>query len=339
MNVEKEALGRPGASPSAGQKRKGGEAIALDDDTPTGGSQAETEAFSTPPGEIAGQGLSIADVKTALRVEVQGFLGELRGVMGGMEKRITDSMETKMTEMHTRLDAVQEHTKKQGDGLARLEARAALLESGGPSSTTATGSASTAGSAVRRRAIVLGGYDRDTPRDELLAQLTEQVAKLQLDFDPLTMFATGIRRGTAIVPLQPKEGEDERETNERFAKVLKQIREANVQVGTRDDGNPRRLWGAWSQTQEQRQRAAYAGKVKRLVLTLDKEAKVECEWSSGTVWLWGTRIASATTAGPLARETHSTKHGWLDMQKIAEKLDKQKSDIEAPWGDLEAQLR
>ncbi|CAE7205303.1 unnamed protein product [Symbiodinium natans] len=248
--------------------------------------------------------------------------------MGGMEKRITDSMETKMTEMHTRLDAVQEHTKKQGDGLARLEARVALLESGGPSSTTATGSASTAGSATRRRAIVLGGYDRDTPRDELLAQLTAQVAKLQLDFDPLTMFATGIRRGTAIVPLQPKEGEDERETNERFAKVLKQIREANVQVGTRDDGNPRRLWGA-----------AYAGKVKRLVLTLDKEAKVECEWSSGTVWLWGARIASATTAGPLARETHSTKHGWLDMQKIAEKLDKQKSDIEAPWGDLEAQLR
>ncbi|CAE7449377.1 unnamed protein product [Symbiodinium natans] len=250
--------------------------------------------------------------------------------MGGMEKRITESMETKMAAVHTRLDDVHEQAKKQGDTLASLEARVLQLETGGVSSTTATGTASTSGFNTRRRAIVLGGYDRDTPREALLAELSSQVAKLQLDFDPSTMFATGIRRGTAIVPMHPKEGENEKDTNERFAKVLRQI-----QGGWK----PCLFWAAWSKTQEQRQRSAYAGKVKRLLLTLDKEAQVECEWSCGTVWLGGTRVASATTAGPLAKETHAAKFGWLDMQKIAEKLGKERKEIEGPWGDLEAQLR
>ena len=338
MNTGGEGRDRPAASPSSGHKRKGGGAINLDDDLPGAISQTETEIFPTPP-DLAVNSLSIADVKTALRVEVQGFLGELRGVMGGMEKRITESMETKMAGLHTRLDDVQEQAKKHGEALTSLEARVFQLENGGGPSTTATGTASTSGSNTRRRAIVLGGYDRDTPRDTLLAELSSQVAKLQLDFDPSTMFATGIRRGTAIVPMHPKEGESEKDTSERFAKVLRQIREADIEVGVREDGKPRLLWAAWSKTQEQRQRSAYAGKVKRLLLTLDKEAQVECEWSSGTVWLGGTRVASATTAGPLAKETHTTKFGWLDVQKIAEKLGKEKKEIEDPWGDLEAQLR
>ena len=127
MNTGGEGRDRPA---SAGHKRKGGGAINLDDDLPGAISQTETEVFPTPP-DLPVNSLSIADVKTALRVEVQGFLGELRGVMGGMEKRLTDSMETKMAAVHTRLDDVQEQAKKQGDALASLEARVLQLENGG----------------------------------------------------------------------------------------------------------------------------------------------------------------------------------------------------------------
>ena len=70
------------------------------------------------------------------------------------------------------------------------------------------------------------------------------------------------------------------------------MRTANLILGTRDDGEPSRLWMAISQPPERRKRAQLAAKTKRLILEMDGDARqLEVEWSSGSVWHRQKRIA------------------------------------------------
>ena len=316
-------------SPATGHKRKGLTVDLEDALTGTGGALP----------------LQLGDVQQALRTEVQSFLGEIKTAMNQMEGRIADKLNDKLEGVHEQLGELKESYAEVRDGLrgtnlqlSSLEDRIATLEKQGGSSTTG-GPSSMGGAAGRRRAIVIGGFHRDTPKDELIEGINKLVRQLDLDLNTVNMFATGIRRGSAIVPLEPKPDEGDREMTARYAGVLRKIRDANVNLGQRDDGGVRRLWGAFSQTLQQRQRSAFAGKVKRLVLSQSPGTGVECEWSSGTVWASGRRIASATTTPPFMGTVHNTKAGWIDLQALARILGKDEKDLGEAWEPLEGQPR
>ena len=114
--------------------------------------------------------LQLTDVQLALRAEVQSFLGEIKTAMRNMERRVADQQKTAMHNPPPRWRS-KEHARRREDPAAQWD-----QDRG------------------RRRAIVIGGLRRDTPKDELLADSAWTSTRRA------GVFATGIRRRTAIVP-------------------------------------------------------------------------------------------------------------------------------------------
>ena len=75
-------------------------------------------------------------------------------------------------------------------------------------------------------------------------------------------FVPGLRRGFAIVPIAPREGEDQGTFRSRIRESLKHIREAKVITGQKPQGGDRYFWAAMSETPERRTRAQSAGKMR-----------------------------------------------------------------------------
>jgi hypothetical protein len=65
---------------------------------------------------------------------------------------------------------------------------------------------------------------------------------------------------------------------------------------------------------------------------------MEVEWSSGTVWLNGSRVVSAASAPPANADTISTG-GWIDLGAIASKLRLPAARVRQEWEPLAAVLR
>ena len=102
------------------------------------------------------------------------------------------------------------------------------------------------------------------------------------------------------------------------------------------------MWLVYSRSPAERRRSALAGKVKRLVLQLQGDARggpsLEVEWGSGTVWLGGMRVASAASTAPPHAEAVSTG-GWIAAAGIAQKLRLTRERVKTEWEPLAAQLR
>ena len=172
------------------------------------------------------------------------------------------------------------------------------LPSVGASSTADTDPGS------RKPALIMGGWGDDTPAEETLNQVRQMVK----DLDTEQAVAPGVRRGYAILPYGARQGEDQQQMRERLSTALRRVRQANIQTGVHGDGKAKFLWMQLSQFSEKRRRVQLAGKCKRLCLTLGATlSQVEIESSTGTVWLKGTRICSATTA------KLGGGRGWMDQ--------------------------
>ena len=125
----------------------------------------------------------------------------------------------------------------------------------------------------------------------------------------------------------------------RIQAAIAKVKAANYVVTGRD----RPVWLVPSRSPAERKRSALAGKTKRLILQLSTDTgglapALEVEWSSGTVWLNGTRVASAASAPPPHSEDVSTG-GWIDLGGIASKLRLATARVQKEWEPLAATLR
>ena len=185
------------------------------------------------------------------------------------------------------------------------------------------GPGSVAGSTVapsseggRPPALVIGGWDPDqdarVTKREAEDILKSVGAPISLD----SLFVPGMRRGYAILPLDTKPGESFDERRGRVQEVISKVRAANMHLGVRADGGARRLWIAMSQPPEKRRRARLAAKVKRLFLTLGGDKNLlEMEYSTGTAWIGGVKVCSATASRPGGAD--EVGPGWVDVTAIA----------------------
>ena len=111
-------------------------------------------------------------------------------------------------------------------------------------------------------------------------------------------FVPGLRRGFAIVPIAPREGEDQGTFRSRIRESLKHIREAKVITGQKPQGGDRYFWAAMSETPERRTRAQSAGKIKRLILESERDKhKLDVEFGTGNVC--GAPVGADTVGPPL----------------------------------------
>jgi hypothetical protein len=117
-------------------------------------------------------------------------------------------------------------------------------------------------------AVVLGGWDPDTAKADMLGLAQNFVRDLRLDLDAEDAFVPGVRRGLAIIPNAPRPGESAEDRRTRVQAAITQVRNANVVP----PGRTRAAWMTYSRTQAERKRAALAGKAKRLILLLGAQA-------------------------------------------------------------------
>ena len=216
-----------------------------------------------------------------------------------------------------------------------VEARLQALESRGSDAGTMVSSAPPG----KKPALVLGGWDPDTGADDMLRMARELATRLQLDVDLEEMFVPGVRRGFAILPYGPREGEGTAPMRQRVQAAIAKVKAANYTVL----GRARPVWLVYSRSPAERRRSALAGKVKRLVLQLQGDGSargpsLEVEWGSGTVWLGGLRVASAASTAPPQADAIATG-GWIDLAGIAQKLRMTKDRVGGEWAPLAAQLR
>ena len=170
-----------------------------------------------------------------------------------------------------------------------------------------------------RLALVMGGWKRDTHRDDILQDFAAMVKDLDLgeSLDD-EYFVPGIRSSVVIAPFIQRPSETEALTRKRMDKVMHLVREAKMQTQHLPDNTS--IWAAVSRPKAVRRMAAHAGKVRRCLYLLDMNAKKsECEYSSGTVWMGGALLASATRCKPNQDGILEgvTPGSWLDAVAVA----------------------
>ena len=190
----------------------------------------------------------------------------------------------------------------------------------------------------KRTALVLGGWDPDTAAAQMLANAQNLIRELRLDIDTEGMLVPGVRRGLAIIPFKPRDGEDEAAMTQRVQEAMTKVRASNYVPAGRD----RAVWMTYSRTFAERRRAALAGRTKRLIMQLgggqSGRSDVEVEWGSGTVWLAGHRVASAASAPP-AQADKVQAGGWIDLAAIDKSLRVDESNVRGDWEPLARTLK
>ena len=277
-----------------------------------------------------------------LKMEILGEVrSEVRSQMGDTARILQELQALHAAQSQTihRIDQAQQQQQTATDEISqeqeRLKERLTLLEgkfgqlNGGTLGGGTSGSSS--GEEERRQpALIMGGWPEDTPASETLHNAQNTASQLRLDIDMGGAFVPGIRRGYAIIPIRPKDDESEEQHRQRIQNALQKVRNANLILGAKADGGHQKLWLALSQSPQRRAKAKLAGKAKRLALEHGGDPRrVEAEFATGTVWLNGVKIASATASAP--PNTTTAGAGWIHLQEVARLLREEPATVQSTW--------
>ncbi|CAE7709541.1 unnamed protein product, partial [Symbiodinium necroappetens] len=287
-------------------------------------------------GSTGDQPLTLALLQQALQVSQQQITNTIHASLEGtlstintrvaqveanMEEHVkrTTNLLDAMTDRHCHIEGT---VKQSTDAVDDVRRRLELLEGKFAAASFAASSTRTTdggGDGGQRPAIVAGGWDADQDAETTLKLVKEHIERLQVDLDLQEAFVPGLRRGFAILPVNPREGEGQEPFRNRVRMALKQIREARIVTGDRPEGGHRYFWAAMSESPERRKRAQFSGKVKRLILGSQGDRRlVQVEFGTGNVWYDGAKIASAVTSTPPGGEMAGV--GWINLPSLARQL-------------------
>ena len=228
-----------------------------------------------------------------------------------------DKQTEAVSQIREEQDTQAESMKTFREGQDHLEHRLTLLENKLRGTSTAANSTADT-DAPRRPALILGGWREDQAASDTLKKAKDILRQLDVPLDFSDMFVPGLKRGYAIIPLVQKWGETEDARREQVQTTLQKVRHANVMLGRGPDRQHRKLWMSMSQSPERRRKARLAGKVKRAVLEMGGHAaKLEVEFSTGSVWYGGERLSSATLDMP--KEGEPAGAGWVNPWRTSKR--------------------
>ena len=306
---EAEQTGSPKAARTglggSARRRERGEAVTLDDLRALLQQQSETIARNQAT-EIRG---AVAELREATMHEFRGIKSE-------------------MTRHADYISQLRDQSEK-------LEARVLALESRkDENSTTYLGSS--AGDGHQKNLVILGGWDADTHRDDLLPELRDLLGRIGVLEKFQDLFTTGPRRGHAMGIVKWPAGQNDQELKRDIIRLVEEIRNASMSSKSMPVGKT--LWAALSKTKMERLRAGHAGKTKRLILEINQAERqvLDVEWGAGSVWMRGQLISSATRPSPRGASVHKGKApgAWIDIQHIARALGTSSESLAERWESL-----
>ena len=185
----------------------------------------------------------------------------------------------------------------------------------------------------KRPLLVIGGWEPDTLAQDVVNAAKRAFADAGLadQLDLSRLFVPGPRRGFALLPLTQRGSPLTHPLLLATNTLLQQFRSHRLKT---ESG--RNIFLTWSVAPEMRKKAAFAGKVKRCIMTgTPNPPTVEVEWRAGSVWAQGVRIASASMAAPEGDHVEILpSSAWLDVGRLSHILHVPLPDLKAHWAEL-----
>ena len=177
----------------------------------------------------------------------------------------------------------------------------------------------------RRWTLVFGGWDRDTRRGTILAELDQAIQKLNLQADvDEPPFTTGPRRAVALANIKAREGESESDRKARMNRLVSAFSKAKLLTSSQ-----RKLWAGYSKTKYERDVASHCSWIRRTVASLsdDMLGQLDCEYSSGTVWCGHSLVGSVFRDIPAGSEAKDMivndrdgAKGWVNFRILSREM-------------------
>ena len=188
-----------------------------------------------------------------------------------------------------------------------------------------------------KRTLVLGGWSQDTKRqiiqDEARVFLQREDVKDLLDVSELTVY--GPRRSFGLLRFQLRPGEGAPEVRNRMWQVIQALRNTPHRLqSVSAEGRP--MWAQFTKTREARRRSAHGSMLRRVCLSIVRDAAqnkeshnvtaveegaYDVDWNSGTVWLGEWKIGSAVHRQPANNEdVRVLSSGWVDLAAASRAL-------------------
>ncbi|CAE7432317.1 unnamed protein product [Symbiodinium sp. CCMP2592] len=239
---------------------------------------------------------------------------------------LRDSTRAELGGIKATLSKHDDHILQLRDAQDRMELRLTTLEQKGVTSS--------AGSTADERAgqmdlMIVGGWEENTPREVLLAELKEALETMGIPDFFRDYFTIGPRKGFAMCLVATTANEAPQDLKRRMIFTAQQIRQQNYKAPSMREGKT--LRATLGRTAAERQRAAHVGKSKRLVLEFNQDVLpyTDSEWGQGNFWLNGTVCSSSTRPPPRDAKTAAGKSpgSWIDLGFIARSIGANLDDL------------
>ena len=214
-----------------------------------------------------------------------------------------------------------------------MEKRLAKLEQEGMS--TAAGSSGV--EEARSTALVFGGWGQGVRSCTLIEVLEGALKELHIHGKLDKPYTPGVRKGVALSQLTMRDAETPADLHARMMDVIKAVTEAEKHLPHM--APDRKLWASVSRPKGERDRAAHASKIRRVLHLLGQglinQADTEC--LTGTLFL-GDRMAGSAIK-PRSLEPGRNLAGgrlpgaWVDISHIAKYAKIAEATVHKAWQD------
>ena len=292
---EDDGFNRDGQSPLKSRRSEGGSGVTI-------------EQLQRLLGET--QNAIMQHQKDILRDE----LGRLEAKNEDRFSAIDKTLENHERKFETLTKSIQDLQRRQGDHDAS-------------SSTTASATSRS----EDRQTVVVGGWPRDTRRQQILSKLSSVISDLDLtNLLDRDAFVTGARRSFALIPFSQRRHESKEDCRERMHSVIGRIMRAKITLPSQD----RPIWAAVSKPPAERARAQHCSLVRNLVkfFSPTKVEDLECEYGRGIVWLGDHQLSDATmpcsvTDANLWRDETRDNKPWINVGAISAEIQADQEEI------------
>ena len=267
----------------------------------------------------------------------------LQGLFEKHSREIRDSQKLElnraMAQTNQLVQTIEGKLDKQGEVVNQLqgkqedfEKRLSRLETSG--STTA---ASLGVDEGVRSSVVFGGSVLATKKAMMLAELEEALKDLNirgcLENDP---YCPGVRKGICVAPLQVRDAETPADTRERMLKVVKTVSDHSISTKHMEDSKT--LWCAVSRPKAERDRARHAGKLRRLLHSIDGSLvnQANTEYPTGSLWVADYLLGSAIKPKPTDAQNLAEGKlagSWVSITRVAKLCTCSEAHAHKMWQD------
>ena len=298
----------PGVPDTSGDESPAKKQRGKDRATRSGVNKAKKEAGADASLQAQTVTLGLGQLEALLDKQSEKILAANRAHAQGLLDALEERQGERFMTIERSVGIVQHHVGNLEDRLAAVEAK---MQHGLPKDQPER----------RRWTLVFGGWERDTKKSTVLAELQQACSKLMIEkeFDE-PPFTTGPRRSVALANFGERAGESEADRRARMHRVVLAF------AGEKMLTAKKKLWAGYSKTKMERDIASHCSWVRRAMMGISAEflEDIDCEYGTGSVWMGSSLVASVTRDIPGGIDSHDVvlhgkgaHKGWVHVKGLS----------------------